>query len=238
MYNIIKRFFDIFFVSLGILILFPFFVIIILILRFTSEGEVFYNQSRIGLNKNKFKIFKFATMQKNSILIGHKSHTVRNDPRITKVGKILRITKINELPQLFNVLNGTMSLVGPRPLIESSFNKYPDELKNIIYLNKPGITGLGSLIFRDEEKLVSIYNDLGGETLYYYRNYIFPFKAKVENWYYHNKTFFVDFIILFLTFYSILFKKNTFIFKIFKTIPTIPEMLTEKGIKNYSNEKK
>ncbi len=78
-------------------------MIIILILRFTSEGEVFYNQSRIGLNKNKFKIFKFATMQKNSILIGHKSHTVRNDPRITKVGKILRITKINELPQLFNV---------------------------------------------------------------------------------------------------------------------------------------
>lgn len=237
MYTFVKRFFDLFFSILGLILISPIFLILIIILKFTGEGEIFYFQERIGLRNKKFKIFKFATMLKDSQNIGNKTHTVRNDPRITKVGKFLRLSKINELPQVLNVINGTMSIVGPRPLIESSFNKYPEEVKRIIYLNRPGITGLGSLIFRDEEKLVTIYKDLGGDSLQYYRDYIFPYKAQLEKWYFENRSFQLDFLILFLTFYSLVNKNNNLIFSVFKTIPNKPEILTENGIKTKLNEK-
>jgi lipopolysaccharide/colanic/teichoic acid biosynthesis glycosyltransferase len=237
MYTFVKRFFDLFFSILGLILISPIFLILIIILKFTGEGEIFYFQERIGLRNKKFKIFKFATMLKDSQNFGNKTHTVRNDPRITKVGRFLRLSKINELPQVLNVINGTMSVVGPRPLIESSFNKYPEEVKRIIYLNRPGITGLGSLIFRDEEKLVTIYKDLGGDSLQYYRDYIFPYKAQLEKWYFENRSFQLDFLILFLTFYSLINKNNNLIFSVFKTIPNKPEILTENGIKTKLNEK-
>ena len=150
-------------------------------MKFTGEGEVFYRQTRIGKGEKTFGILKFATMLKDSMNMGSKTVTTRNDPRITPMGSWLRMTKINELPQLWNVFVGDMSLVGPRPLLVSSFKKYEMEVQSIIGKMQPGITGLGSIIFRDEEKLVSEISRLGGNPLAYYKMYIYPFKGKLKS---------------------------------------------------------
>jgi lipopolysaccharide/colanic/teichoic acid biosynthesis glycosyltransferase len=230
MYLIIKRIFDFSSSLLGLIILIPVFLPIMIILKFTGEGEVFYLQKRMGKDNSFFYIYKFATMLKDSPNIGTGNHTVRNDPRVTEFGKILRITKINELPQILNVLFGSMSLVGPRPLIEKSFYKYSKEVQDIIYKNKPGITGLGSLVFRDEEKLVSAFSDAGGDTFEYYSKYIFPYKGQLESWYRNNISFIVDLKILFLTFWSLVDSKSNLVQSWLKDIPQKPEMLTIEGI--------
>ena len=111
-----ERFFDILFSGIAILILSPLFIVVILILRFTGEGEIFFLQDRIGKGGNKFKLFKFVTMIKNSPDMGTGTITIKNDPRILPFGKFLRKTKINELPQLLNIFFGDMCIIGPRPL--------------------------------------------------------------------------------------------------------------------------
>lgn len=140
--------------------------------------------------------------------------TLRNDPRVTQFGKLLRITKLNELPQVFNVLKGEMSIVGPRPLMEVSFKQYPEEIQQKIYNNKPGITGIGSIIFRDEEKLVSGAPD----PREMYKN-IYLYKGKLELWYQQKASLYTDCMIIFLTAWSILFPGNNLTGKIFKDLP-------------------
>src|SRR3954468_1176675 len=137
MYPFIKRFFDIVFASLALLLLTPLLLPIAVILRLTGEGYVFYYQRRIGYRNKYFDIIKFATMLKNSPNMGTGSITLRNDPRLLPLGKFLRITKINELPQVLNVLNGDMSIVGPRPLVDKTFNAYPEEIRYKVYDSKP-----------------------------------------------------------------------------------------------------
>ena len=122
MYKFFKRSLDIVVSFVALVILLPFFIPIIIILKFTAEGEVFYFQERIGINNSKFQIFKFATMLKNSLNMGSGSITLQNDYRVTFIGKFLRKTKINELPQIINILKGDMSLVGPRPLVAKTFS--------------------------------------------------------------------------------------------------------------------
>ena len=124
MYSFLKRALDITISLITLLVLIPVFIPIIIVLKFSGEGEVFYFQERIGINNTKFKIWKFATMLKNSMNMGSGSITLRNDPRVTKVGVFLRKTKINELPQIINILFGDISLVGPRPLVEKTFKAY------------------------------------------------------------------------------------------------------------------
>ena len=123
------RIFDIFFSLLAIIFLSPIFIIISIFLKFSGEGEILYFQERIGKNKKVFKLIKFATMLKNSPNIGTKSITVKGDPRILPMGHFLRKTKINELPQIFNVLFGDISLIGPRPLVQEGVDNYPRELE-------------------------------------------------------------------------------------------------------------
>ena len=113
---------DIFFSALALVFLSPLLIPIALLLRFTGEGEVFFVQERVGLNQQTFGLLKFATMLKDSANIGSGTITVRNDPRVLPVGKVLRKTKINELPQLLNILRGDMSVIGPRPLTRNHFN--------------------------------------------------------------------------------------------------------------------
>ena len=120
------RFVDLFLCISAIGILLPLFVVISIILMLTGEGEVFFFQERIGKQNKKFKLFKFSTMLRNSESIGTGTITLKNDPRILPVGRFLRISKINELPQLFNVLLGDMSIIGPRPLTETNFSYYND----------------------------------------------------------------------------------------------------------------
>ena len=131
MYKHIKRFFDILFSSICILIFLPIFITVSLILKFSAEGEIFYLQNRFGLKNKTFSILKFATMLKNSENIGSGTITLRNDFRVTKPGKVLRKTKINELPQIFNILLGDISFVGPRPLVKKTFDDYPKTTQNL-----------------------------------------------------------------------------------------------------------
>ena len=230
MYLSFKRCMDIIVATLAILLLSPIFLPITIILLFTGEHVVFYRQVRVGLNSKPFHLLKFATMLKNSMQMGLGATTVRNDPRITSVGKLLRSTKINELPQIFNVFLGDMSFVGPRPLPEASIAKYLPEVRQIISQNRPGITGIGSVIFRDEEALATKVNQLGGLPIEYYRNYIYPYKGALEVWYSKNQSFFVDAGILFLTVWYILFRNSDLAFRLFPSLPSKAVDLTERGI--------
>lgn len=205
-----------FFSFIALLLLLPVFVIIIILLSFTGEKEVFYLQNRIGLNNRNFKIWKFATMLKNSPTLGTGTITLRNDPRVTKFGKILRITKINELPQLVNILKGDMSIVGPRPLMPKDVERYPEEIRNKIYNVKPGLTGIGSIVFRDEEFLVSNTKE---DPIFFYKNTIMPYKGTLEMWYQKNQSILLDFQIIFLTAWLVLFPHSKLINKFFKDLP-------------------
>ena len=134
--------------SLGALIfLTPIFFGTIVFLRCTGEGEIFYRQQRIGKNFRKFELLKFATMLKDSPKIGTGSVTLKNDPRILPAGKFLRRTKINELPQLINVLFGNISLIGPRPLTADRFDNYSEVQRKTISSVVPGLSGVGSIFF-------------------------------------------------------------------------------------------
>ena len=149
------RILDIIFSLLALLFLCPVLLPIALVLRLTGEGEIFFVQERVGSNERPFGLIKFATMLKDSPQTGTGSITVRNDPRVLPVGRILRKTKINELPQLLNVLAGDMSVIGPRPLTKNHFNHYPPNLRKLIGSVRPGLSGVGSIVFRDEERLLS-----------------------------------------------------------------------------------
>jgi len=216
MYPFVKRFFDVLISLIVLIILVPLMLPIIILLSLTGEGYIFYQQRRIGYQNRYFNIIKFATMLKNSPNMGAGSITLRNDPRLMPMGRFLRITKINELPQILNVLKGDMSLVGPRPLVDKTFNAYPDSIRNNIYDSKPGITGLGSVVFRDEEELISNSNLPPHE---YYERYIAPYKGELEVWYNNNKSFWVDCTIIFLTGWVVLFPKSKLIFNIFQNLP-------------------
>lgn len=216
MYAFLKRTLDIVSSLLVLIILTPLLLPIAILLRLTGEGYVFYYQKRIGFRNRYFYIIKFATMLKNSPNMGSGCITVRNDPRLLPMGKFLRMTKINELPQILNVLKGEMSIVGPRPLVDQTFNAYPDYVREKVYDSKPGITGIGSIIFRDEEQLISQAGDAPHE---FYREYIAPYKGMLEMWYQENKSLRTDLLIIFLTAWVILFPSSQLAFKIFKTLP-------------------
>src|SRR3982750_72983 len=139
MYPILKRTFDFTFSFVALLVLSPLLIPVIILLRLTGEGYILYYQRRIGLHNRYFDIIKFATMLKNSPNMGTGSITLRNDPRVTPMGGFLRKTKLNELPQVLNVLKGDMSIVGPRPLVDKTFNAYPGHIRGLVYQSKPGI---------------------------------------------------------------------------------------------------
>lgn len=229
MYYFLKRVLDFSVALVLFVILLPLFIPVSLALLLSGEGYIFYFQDRIGQFQKKFPIWKFATMLKDSPNMKGGEITTRKDPRITPVGRYLRITKVNELPQIINVLKGDMSLVGPRPLMEVSFNQYSQKVKETISTCKPGITGIGSIVFRDEEMLVTATNIPPKE---YYKRYIFPYKGELEIWYQKNASFVYDLIIIFLTAWQIIFSKSDLVFQIFKDLPPKPIELTLEGAKN------
>ncbi len=215
MYKLFKRVFDFIIAFTALLILSPVFIIVIIGLMLTGEREVFYFQERIGYRNRKFYICKFATMLKNSPNIGTGEITLRNDPRVTPFGKMLRRTKINELPQIINVLKGDMSIVGPRPLMKVSFVLYSEEDQQHIYSVRPGITGIGSLIFRDEEKMLSEAADPRAMYLS-----IYPYKAELEKWYRSHFSLYTDIMIIFLTAFSLFSEDLLTPRQVFKELPS------------------
>ena len=194
-YELLTRLIDIFTALFFILLLSPVFIIIIILLKFTGQGEVFYFQQRVGKNKNIFNVIKFATMLKESPNIGAGGITLTDDPRVLPVGKFLRKSKINELPQVFNIFNGEMSFVGPRPLMLKQYSFYTESQQKIIKKMRPGLTGIGSIVFRDEEKFFKLHTDPD----HVYKSTIAPAKGLLEIWFWKNRSLLLYFRIIFLT---------------------------------------
>ncbi|RXQ93853.1 sugar transferase [Ancylomarina salipaludis] len=214
-----KRIIDFTASLIAILILSPILIPVVIGLLLTGEHYVFYFQKRIGYKNQYFNIWKFATMLKDSPNLGTGLHTTKRDPRILPMGGFLRQTKINELPQLFNIFFGSMSIVGPRPLVDKTFEPYPQHVKDVIYNVKPGLTGIGSIVFRDEEQLLS---ETKMPLDQYYKLHISPYKGELELWYQKHQSFYTDMMIIFLTAWVIVSPKSDLVHKIFKDLPPLP----------------
>lgn len=194
---IMIRFFDIIFSIIGLVILSPLFIVLYLLIRIESKGGGFYSQERIGKNGKPFKLFKFRSMRigsdkKGLITIGEK------DNRITKTGFILRKYKLDELPQLWNVFIGDMSLVGPRPEVKKYTDLYTEEQKQVLQV-RPGITDWASIKYVDENKILGESKDPDDA----YVNLIMPNKIKLNMVYIQHQTLGEYFKIIFTTFKEI-----------------------------------
>ncbi len=216
-----QRFFDVLFSGLALLVLAPLLLPIALLLRLTGEGEVFYIQQRVGSDGRMFGLLKFATMLKNSATIGTGTVTVKNDPRVLPMGKFLRKTKINELPQLINILIGDMSLVGPRPQAQRCFDAFPKDVQREIIKVKPGLSGVGSIFFRDEEDLL---HEAANPTQFY-DQIIAPYKGELEKWYVKNATLRNYFMVIFVTAWVVIFPKSRIAWRVFSNLPAPPPEL-------------
>ena len=221
-YSAPKRALDVVASGVAVLVLTPLLLPVMIALRLTGEGEVFYRQTRIGYQNAQFGILKFATMLRDSPNIGTGSLTVRGDPRVTRIGRSLRATKVNELPQLFNVLRGDMSFVGPRPQMRVDFDLYPAHVRERIYSVPPGVTGIGSIVFRDEEALLSAD---GIDPREFYASRIAPYKGELELWYLAHRSFLLDARLLILTAWVILAPRSDIVYRTFPDLPAKPDWL-------------
>jgi lipopolysaccharide/colanic/teichoic acid biosynthesis glycosyltransferase len=226
MYNFFKRLGDIILSGFAILVLSPLLIPVMIILKCTGEHDIFYGQDRIGYKNKHFKILKFATMLRNSPNMSGGLHTTHGDPRVLPFGRFLRKTKINELPQLFNIFIGDMSIVGPRPLVDKTFAPYSDEVKAKIYNVKPGLTGIGSVVFRDEETLLSECVAKGMNIDEAYAKIVSPYKGALEMWYQEHFNLTTDMLLIFLTAWVIVFPKSDLVEKVFKDLPKREKLFT------------
>ena len=215
------RFFDIVLSFLALVLLAPLLFPVVLILRLTGEGEVFYIQERAGRGGNSFGLYKFATMLKNSPNIGAGEITVRGDPRVLPFGKFLRKTKLNELPQLWNIFIGEMSVVGPRPMVINTYAYYSEEARQKLNTIRPGLTGIGSIVFRNEERYLADRED----PMEFYRKHIIPYKSDLEFWFVENNTFWLYIKIIFVTAWVVTFPSSNIVDKAFDGIPSLPDSL-------------
>ena len=218
-----ERFFDIAFSVLALLVLSPLLVPTVLILKFSGEGEVFFLQDRIGRNGKVFKLFKFTTMLKDSPNIGTGTVTMKGDPRVLPVGKFLRKTKINELPQLLNILFGDMSVIGPRPLTSQTFGSYSWSTQEVVKRVRPGLSGVGSIIFRGEEEIMHG----ASASVDFYNSVIAPYKGSLEEWFVSNKGLNIYFLAIFITVWTVFIPTTKIAWKIFKDLPEPPTVLKQ-----------
>ena len=195
----LKRFFDLFFAIPGLLILSPLFLFVAAWIKFDSPGSVLFQQTRVGIGGKLFKIYKFRTMVSNAEQIGKKI-TVGGDPRITRCGHFLRKYKLDELPQLFNVIKGEMSLVGPRPEVSEYVAYYTEREKKIILSVPPGMTDFASLEFHNENEILKKALDPQKE----YIENIMPIKLNYYVKYVQERSLVVDFILIIKTIRTII----------------------------------
>ena len=217
----IQRTLDILFAGLAILTLSPVLVPVIIFLKFSGEGEILFSQKRVGRNGKLFNLLKFATMLKNSPNIGAGTVTLKDDPRVLPFGKILRKTKINELPQLINIIRGDMSVVGPRPQTPRCFDVFPLDYQIEIKKVRPGLSGLGPIVFRDEENILS-QNDA---SIDFYDTVIAPYKGEVESFYVNSHNIVTYFKIILATIWVVLFPNSKIVWRLFPKLPTPPKNL-------------
>lgn len=220
-----QRFFDILLSLVFFFLLSPIFIFCIIFLRITGEKEVFFYQQRVGKDGKLFNLIKFATMLKNSPNLLSGTITLKNDPRILPLGNFLRKSKINEIPQLFNILKGDMSFIGPRPQTERCFSAFSKAVKSELVKVRPGLSGIGSIVFRNEEQILAYSKDYD----YFYDNVIMPYKGTLETWYVNNKSLFLYFLLIGLTVFIIFSNKTSVLWKILKNLPLPPYELRDKG---------
>jgi lipopolysaccharide/colanic/teichoic acid biosynthesis glycosyltransferase len=214
----IVRILDVCISCLIIIALLPILIVVVLVLKITGEGEIFYLQKRMGFAGIEFNLIKFATMLKNSPQIGAGDVTIYEDPRVLRFGKFLRKTKLNEIPQLWNVIIGEMSLVGPRPLTKKTFDYYHSDAQRLITRLLPGLTGVGSILFRDEEKFLKNHAD----PALFYKSHIAPYKGSLEIWYYHNRNIKLYLTLILATGWSIFYPSSNILHRYFNDLPKIP----------------
>jgi lipopolysaccharide/colanic/teichoic acid biosynthesis glycosyltransferase len=194
-----KRLFDLFFSFIGLLLLQPLFAAVSIMIKVDSTGPVFFRQGRVGKDFKRFMIYKFRTMivdaEKRGLRI-----TSGGDRRVTRVGRVLRKFKIDELPQLFNVLKGDMSLVGPRPEVEEYVRLYEKDYREILK-RRPGITDVSSIVFREEEAVLEKQTDPEG----YYKTILLPEKIRLAKEYIEHSSFSYDLKLVLSTLYKIFY---------------------------------
>lgn len=215
------RLLDIFFAILGLLVLGVFMLGATFINLCTGEHKVLYKQNRVGKYGKEFKLYKFATMLENSPNLAGGLVTAVNDPRVLPFGRFLRRTKVNELPQLLNILKGDMSFVGPRPQTRPHYNLYTPEQQRVIDAVGPGLTGVGSLFFRNEEEMLVL---CGGDPIRFHDDVITPYKGDLEVWYAQHRSLKMYLLIIYLTAASIINRKLVTI-RYFKDLPVPPHAL-------------
>lgn len=215
------RFLDVFLSGLALAVLSPLMVPLALALRLTGEGEIFFTQKRVGRDGKEFGLYKFATMLKNSPNMGTGTVTLRDDPRILPLGRFLRRTKINELPQLLNIFKGDMSFIGPRPQTVRCFNSFPASSQESIVSVRPGLSGIGSIVFRGEEKMM----DAAKDPDQFYDQVIMPTKGALEEWYVPRQGVVSYLLLIGVTAWVVLFPGSSIVWRVFPDLPTPPEAL-------------
>ena len=210
-----QRLFDVVFSGVALIALLPIFLPLMLLLRLTGEGEIFFLQDRIGRQGKYFKLYKFATMLKNSPNIGTGTVTLHNDPRVLPLGGFLRTTKINELPQLINILKGDMSVIGPRPQTQRCFDAFPRQSQQEIIKVRPGLSGIGSIVFRNEEEMIHANNDPDK----FYDEIVMPYKGSLEVWYVSHQNLWSYFCLIGLTAWVVLLPRSDLVWKLFGDLP-------------------
>jgi len=220
----IQRFLDIFFSLSALIVLSPILVAVAVALKSTGN-KVFYRQKRVGLDGKKFDVLKFTTMLENSENMGSGNITLKNDSRVLPIGKFLRKSKLNELPQLINILKGDMSVIGPRPQDVAGFNAFNKEEQNVIIQVRPGLSGVGPIFFRDEDEIIERAETTDKKL--FYNEHIAPYKGRIEAWYVENKNIYLYFSLIFMTVYVVLRPKNKINYlKVFNAFPLPPKELS------------
>jgi lipopolysaccharide/colanic/teichoic acid biosynthesis glycosyltransferase len=216
-----QRLFDVLLSGLALIVLAPILAPVMILLRFTGEGEVFYRQMRVGRGGEPFGLLKFVTMLKNSPNMGTGTLTLANDPRVLPVGRVLRALKINELPQLVNILKGDMSIIGPRPQTQRCFNAFLEESKEALRSVRPGLSGIGSIVFRAETQML----DDAENAEWFYDHVIMPYKGKLEEWYVQNQSLRNYFLLIFLTAWVVVLPASRLVWRVFPGLPEPPQEL-------------
>ena len=216
-----QRFLDIVLSGIALLVLSPLLLPVVLILRLTGEGEVFFRQDRIGLHGKSFGLLKFATMLKNSPNVGTGTVTVKDDPRVLPFGRFLRKTKLNELPQLLNIFMGDMSIIGPRPQTRRCFDAFPPKSQAEIVKVRPGLSGIGSIVFRNEEELMHA----SAEPERFYDEVIMPYKGRLEEWYVANQGLRTYLASILATAWVVVFSESRMVWALFPDLPQPPSAL-------------
>ena len=217
------RFFDILFSLIAVIILLPFMIPIMIGLKLTGEHYIFYEQERIGKGGRPFMLLKFATMLKDSPNLAGGLYTAENDPRILPMGKFLRKTKINELPQLLNILKGDMSVIGYRPQVKKQYDSYEPEVREAMAKCRPGLSGIGPIVFRSEEQILQQFKT-HEERDEFYKKVITPYKGQLEVWYSKHRSVLMYFRLIFMT-VGVVLKPDSGSWKKLKGIPQPPPEL-------------